>query len=515
MAFGRPDIEGVLGQIASVGFGAGQAHGETVKRLIMIGYERFELFGGMVRMHGLSEIVLVENPGEIFSYLARGDNGTKEGEKKPQVPKPKSKGRLKTQWDGKIISEGTFFRMEYHMKESREPVYARERANKTKNCMNTKIQSHFEHRVLNESSRASVSELNRTTQPAAPASSVRGFGRRSFMKHAAAMGAASLLPVHAAFADRGGNASHLGNITDSDAAILRFLAAAEILETDLWQQYSDFVDQDSPYTDAIEAIDDDMPTYIDQNTADEFSHENFLNAFLVKMHKQPVNLEQFRTLPSSPVAQSQVRRVTNLMHLNVDTSWYVRYRSSGNPDFGDAFGQAVNIVNRPAIPTQNQGLYTSNQIQAIANTAAFHFAMIEQGGSSLYDSLSLKCSSLLALRIVTSIGGTEVAHFEIWNDKAGDAPPVDSGDGLVFPDLNQNPVTTTSLVMPQPCKFISEDLPLCSVIRPTSSPLAGAVAVVQFLTETGLFHGQSDGFFHSLLSLAVAADRAVRRCDGD
>jgi hypothetical protein len=342
----------------------------------------------------------------------------------------------------------------------------------------------------------------------------RGIARRSFMKRAAALGAVSLLPVKATFAKAGGN-QHLGNITESDAAILRFLAAAEILETDLWQQYSDFVDQDSPYTDAIETIDDDMPTYIDQNTADELSHESFLNAFLVKMHKQPVNLEQFRTLSSSPVAPSQVKRLTNLMHLNVDTSWYVRYRSSGNPDFGDTFGQAVNIVNRPAIPVQNQALYTGDQMQAIANTAAFHFAMIEQGGSSLYDSLSLKCSSLLALRIVTSIGGTEVAHFEIWNDKAGDAPPANSGDGLVFPDLNQNPATTTSLVMPQPCKFISDDLPLCSVIRPTSTSLAGAVATVQFFTETGLFSGQSNAFFHTLLSLAVAADRAVRDCDGN
>ena len=253
-----------------------------------------------------------------------------------------------------------------------------------------------------------------------------------------------------------------------------------------------------------------MPTYIDQNTADEFSHQSFLNAFLVKMHQQPVNLEPFRTLPSSPVAPVQTGRLTNLMHLNVDTSWYLRYRSSGNPDFGDVFGQAVNIVNRPAIPVQNQALYTPNQIQAIANTAAFHFAMIEQGGSSLYDALSLGCSSLLALRIVTSIGGTEVAHFEIWNDKAGDAPPVDSGDGLVFPDLNSNPATTTSLVMPRPCKFISADLPLCSVIRPTSSALAGATAAAQFLTDTGLFEGQSDAFFRTFFSLAAAADKAVR-----
>src|SRR6266704_2548302 len=333
-----------------------------------------------------------------------------------------------------------------------------------------------------------------------------------------AVGSATLLPAGLALArqrgkqnDHKGKQNRLGKISDGDAAILRFLAAAEILETDLWQQYTEFADLDGPYSDALEVIDDDMPTYIDQNTADEFSHQNFLNAFLVKMNRQPVNLDRFRNLPGSPVAPNSALRLTNLMHLNVDTSWYLRYRSSGNPDFGDTFGQAVNIVDRPGIPVQNQALYTANQMQAIANTAAFHFAMIEQGGSSLYDALSLKSSSLLTLRIVTSIGGTEVAHFEIWNDKAGDAPPVDSGDGLVFPDLNQNPATTTSLVMPRPCKFISTDLPLCSVIRPTSIGLAGATAAAHFLTNTGLFQGQSDAFFHALFSLASAADRAVRR----
>jgi hypothetical protein len=342
----------------------------------------------------------------------------------------------------------------------------------------------------------------------------RKVGRRSFVK-GLALGAASLLPVGAALAHPGGKKQALGHVSEGDAAILRFLAAAEILETDLWQQYTEFADLDSPYGDALEAIDDDMPTYIDQNTADEFSHQSFLNAFLVKMRKQPVNLEPFRTLPSSPVAPVQTGRLTNLMHLNVDTSWYLRYRSSGNPDFGDVFGQAVNIVNRPAIPVQNQALYTPSQIQAIANTAAFHFAMIEQGGSSLYDALSFGCDSLLALRIVNSIGGTEVAHFELWHDLVGDAPPVDSGDGLVFPDLNSDPATATSLVMPRPCKFIGADLPLCSVIRPTSSALAGATATAQFLADTGLFEGQSDGFLHTIFSLAAAADKAARQDHGD
>ena len=139
--------------------------------------------------------------------------------------------------------------------------------------------------------------------------------------------------------------------------------------------------------------------------------------------------------------------------------------------------------------------------------------MIEQGGASLYDALSLKCNSLLALRIVTSIEGSEVAHFEIWHDQVGNAPPVDSGDGLVFPDLNANPETATKLVMPRPCKFISEDLPLCSIIRPTSIRLAGAMAAAQFLTDTGLFTGQSQRFFDTLFKLAHEADEAMRNCD--
>jgi len=208
-----------------------------------------------------------------------------------------------------------------------------------------------------------------------------------------------VLPIGVARAER-------ISISDTDADILRFLAAAEMLETDFWQQYTEFANLNGPYSDALEAIDDDMPTYVTQNTNDEFSHQDFLNAFLMKTRHRGVNLERFRTLPSSPVAPNQTPRLTNLMHLNVDTSWYLRYRSAGNPDFGDTFGQVVDIMDRPAIPTKDQSLYTANQMQAIANTAAFHFAMIEQGGSSLYDALSLKCSSLLALRIVTSIRGT-------------------------------------------------------------------------------------------------------------
>lgn len=341
-----------------------------------------------------------------------------------------------------------------------------------------------------------------------------GLGRRSFIKRLAT-GSALFVPLGIGLADSGKSNDIgkrlLGSISQSDAAILRFLAAAEIIETDAWLQYNEFANLDGPYREALEAIDDEMPEYVEQNTTDEFSHQAFLNAFLLKMRRAPVSLEGFRILPSSPAAPNQTTRLTNLMNLNVDTSWYLRYRSDVNPDFGGTFGQVVDIVNRPAIPAQAQNLYSEAQIQAIANTAAFHFAMIEQAGSSLYAALSLEARSLLTLRILASIGGSEVVHFSIWHDAVGNAPAVDSGDGLVFPDLEASEDTDPALVMPKPCQFISEDLPLCSIVRPTSLPLAGATAAIQFLTATGLFEGQSAEFFNFMMDLAHDADHASGR----
>jgi hypothetical protein len=244
-----------------------------------------------------------------------------------------------------------------------------------------------------------------------------------------------------------------------------------------------------------------MVAYVTQNTADEVSHAAFINAYLKSKHRQAVSLEAFRKLPgSSATGSANVPRLTNLMHLNVDTSWYLRFRSTGNPDLGDTFPQLINIVNRTAIPVQNS--YTSNQIQAIANTAGFHFAWIEQGGATLYDAMSANASSPEVHRIVVSIGGAEVAHFQTWHDKAGNSPPLDTGDGLVFPDLS----AIANKIMPHPCKFIDPNLPLCSVIRPTSLRLAGAKAAVRGWTDDGLFHGQSDGFFDFLNELAEEAD---------
>jgi hypothetical protein len=360
----------------------------------------------------------------------------------------------------------------------------------------------------------------------------RVIGRRSFLRQAGLAGAAAVSgsALVAASAD-----AQSGGPTAGDIAILRFLAAAEILESDLWEQYDELggLDGGNPaYVSATANIDSDQPAYISGNTRDEISHVAFLNAYLVPKGAPPVDLEPFRTLQGSQAtgAHTDRRRLTNLMHLNVDTSWYLRYRSPLNPDFGATFGQAVNIHDQPAIPLDDVDTppdmaqpvppktATQSRMQAIANSAAFHFAMIEQGGSSLYSTLLLQVTDVEVLRIVVSIGGTEVDHFGVWQDTAAnvvEAPLAgvrDPRTGTCFPDLKAQHRDTTrpSNIFPRPCGFIDDDLPGCSIIRPTLSQNGGAVAAVKFLTDTGLFTGQSSAFFAATTQLAQAADAAVR-----
>jgi hypothetical protein len=360
--------------------------------------------------------------------------------------------------------------------------------------------------------------------------------RRSFIKKGVAAGTA------------GGAAGLLGNRsalfgqsregetrpTKGDVAILRFLAAAEIIESDLWVQYNELGGvQDSevpgitggsaPYIAALQQLDGDMPQYIHDNTEDEITHFQFINAYLTSIGADPVNLDSFRTLPSSMATGArQIGRLTNLMQLTVDTSWWTRYRSSANnadldPTF--PFPQAVPSLSKgqfPAIPRSNADLTPKDHIQAIANTAGFHFAFIEQGGTSLYPSLAQRVTSPEVLRILLSIGPTETAHFQTWHDKAGNAPPLTdpTNPSLVFPDLNAPPLGgeefQTNLIMPEPCPFLSRTFPICSIIRPTETEGAASGAV-KALTADGLFIGQSGVFFELLGELAQAADDAKRR----
>jgi hypothetical protein len=317
--------------------------------------------------------------------------------------------------------------------------------------------------------------------------------------------------------------------TQGDIDILRFLAAAEILETDLWQQYNELggiQDSEVPggsgspqYIRALSKLDADMSQYIHDNTEDEISHFTFINAYLVSIGASPVNLDQFRTLPSSTATGAQqIKRLTNLMQLTVDTSWWTRYRSrTKNPDLGDTFAPAIPGLLQgkfPAIPRTDADLKPAHHIQAIANTAAFHFGTIEQGGTSLYPALAQRVTNVEVLRILLSIGPTETAHFQTWHDKAGNIVPLtDPTNGLVFPNLNKSPFGgedfQTNLIMPEPTVFLSASFPACSIIRPTATQGA-AMAAVNALTADGLFIGQPPAFFTTLQGLATAADAAQR-----
>jgi hypothetical protein len=65
------------------------------------------------------------------------------------------------------------------------------------------------------------------------------------------------------------------------------------------------------------------------------------------------------------------------------------------------------------------------------------------------------------------------------------------------------------LIFPVPCEFIDASLPMCAVIRPTE-PDGIAAGAVKAFTDMGVFAGQSQKFFDTLSTLAVAADAAER-----
>ena len=367
----------------------------------------------------------------------------------------------------------------------------------------------------------------------------RGSNRRLFLKRGAFAGAAT---VGASLFERGlsafdqkeGKEEKSGKLKKGDAALLRFAAAAEILETDFWVQYNELGgvpntnevpggSGNAAYTAALQVLDSDMAQYIHDNTDDEFTHQNFLNAYLASKGADPVDLEKFRTLPGSTATGSSGKlRLTNLMKLTLDTSWWTRYRSdSKNPDFGDTFPPAVPTLavgQHTAIPRTDDDTMDPNFLQAIANTAGFHFPTIEQGGNSLYPSMAQRANSVEVLRILISIGPTETMHFQTWSDKAGNAPALTAVDpktgvSVTFPDLTSaGEDLKANLIMPEPCPFLSKDLPVCSIIRPTETK-GIAMGVVKFLTDMGLFTGQSKEFFALLMDLAEDADEARREGD--
>ena len=369
-----------------------------------------------------------------------------------------------------------------------------------------------------------IDELRKEVTPRKSGVSRRSFLGKSFMFGAGTIGAGLLGSTR--------TDGETDALTTGDAALLRFAAAAEILEADFWIQYNELggiQDAEVPgghgnpaYTEALEVIEDEMGDYIHDNTDDEISHHTFLNAYLRSKGAPPVSLEPFRTLPGSTATGSSGKlRLTNLTQLTIDTSWWTRYRDDDhNPDLNPnfRFPQAVPTLavgHHTAIPRTDADTTDENFLQAIANTAAFHFPTIEQGGNSLYPAMALRATSRQVLRILISIGPTETMHFQTWSDVAGNAPPLTAVDPVTgvrvtFPDLEvEDELFDKALIMPEPCPFISRDLPRCSVIRPT---LTNGVAMktVIFLTQMGLFRGQSPAFFSFLSQLAQEADAAQR-----
>jgi hypothetical protein len=191
--------------------------------------------------------------------------------------------------------------------------------------------------------------------------------RRSFVeKGLMATGAATMVPgltVPSLFAKAGSQEpsrtlTSRGSLSTGDAALIRFAAAAEILESDFWVQYNELggiPDSELPggtgnkfHTAKLANLDADFPQYVHDNTDDELAYFTFLNAYLVANGAEPANLDAFRTLEGSTASGVNRdligKRLTNLTQLTLDTSWWTRYRSdSHNPDLDPnfVFPQAV------------------------------------------------------------------------------------------------------------------------------------------------------------------------------
>ena len=387
----------------------------------------------------------------------------------------------------------------------------------------------------------------------------RKFLRNGMLAAGAATVGAGMLPGLSAFGRDNDEKDDRAPVTKGDIAILTFLSALEQVEEDLWLQYSELGGtQDnevsglnggnSLYTAALTILDGDMAQYIHDNTDDEISHHRFLNNYLVSKGAKPIDLrKQFANLPSSKAdGARQIGRLTNLTQLTVDTSFWSRYRSITNPDFDPnaPFAQAVpslNVKQHTAIPrsnadtanstiTNNNPQSISTHLQAIAFTAGFHFAFIEQGGSSLYPTLAQKVTNLEVLRILLSIGPSETMHFQTWQDKAGNALPISDTDngpggtgatvtfstlsaaqGETDPESLNGDTLQANLIMPEPTHFIDPGLGPVAIVRPTSTKFGGAVASFQCFVNDGLFIGQPKHFFDLLFDLANEADQATRQ----
>jgi hypothetical protein len=320
-----------------------------------------------------------------------------------------------------------------------------------------------------------------------------------------------------------------GSLTKGDIAILRLLAAVELIECDLWQQYEELggVTQgpQNSYQLALQFLDGDGSQYVTSNTLDEISHATYLNAYLESEGADPVNFDRFRNPRGSSASGAQnIGRLTNLMHLDMDTGWYIRYRTMEDPNYGASIPRAIRIVNRPSIPRTDAECDDPQQVQAIANTAAFHFGYIEHAGSSLYASFSHKLRRAAVLKVALGIGGDEIAHFLAWVDFAGcaiqgspfnflDAQSSVANHDMTSPCFNRKPsgpLCQACLSFPVPGDVRNQTAACRPVLRPLDDQFGGAVPTINSFTRNGLFVGQSPEFMLTLTQMAEDADNAIR-----
>jgi hypothetical protein len=170
------------------------------------------------------------------------------------------------------------------------------------------------------------------------------------------------------------------------------------------------------------------------------------------------------------------------MQLTVNTSFWTRYRSdSQNPDLGDTLPQAVPGL-AAAISRDSPQRRRPQPVRSSPGDrqhGRLPLRLDRARGTSLYASLAHRVTHSEVLRILLSIGGSEIMHFQTWQDKAGNAPPLtDPITGLTFPDLNADgELTQTNLIMPEPTIFLDRKFPIVSIIRPTETDGAGPASL--------------------------------------
>ena len=311
-----------------------------------------------------------------------------------------------------------------------------------------------------------------------------------------------------------------GDLTKSDVTILRFLAAIELIESDLWQQYDELggvaEGAQNPYQLALQFLDDRASRYITENAVDEISHSTYLNAYLESEGADPVNFDRFRSLPGSlsKIAQD-TGRLTNLLHLSMDTSWLFHARQMEDSKI-DPPG-IVRITNRPAIPHTDADLGNAARIQEIAKTAALHFGYVEHLVSSLYATFSNKVQRAKVLKVALGIGGNEVAHLLGWMDSGYGSlwAPFQCARALAQIPSSADEATmaarfiSSGLNFPIPPSPTNEFLAGCATLLPVEARYGGAVDTINLFSQNGIFVGQSPEFLWMLLQMAEDADSAL------